>query len=309
MIGLFASRETTMTHVPVMAGEILRLVDAQPGHVLVDLTVGAGGHARAFLEATAPTGRLLGSDRDEAALLLAEAALADLGSRVELVHADSVSRLQELARRDVLVDVVLLDLGVSSMQLDEAQRGFSLRADGPLDMRMDRRQSESAADLVNRLSLDELVGLLQDEGQVPRARRLAEAIVERRRTRPFRSTGDLRELVERVGSRRGGRVHPATQVFQALRIAVNRELTLLSEALPLALERLRPGGHLAVLSFHSGEDRIVKYAFRQFRERGLAELLTPRGVTASPAELRLNRRSRSARLRVIRRLPGTGAGA
>lgn len=289
-----------MSHVPVMAGEFLRLVGAGPGQLLVDLTVGAGGHSRAFLEASAPTGRVLASDRDEQALALAEASLAPFAQRVQFQHGDAHSRLLALAAASVRADVVLVDLGVSSMQLDEADRGFSLRADGPLDMRMDRRNERTAADLVNGLPEAELASLFAELGEMPKSFRLAAAIVERRRRRPFRTTGDLRELVERHGPR-GGRLHPATRVFQALRMAVNEELPQLRGVLDNALAVLRPGGHLAILSFHSGEDRLVKLAFREARDEGKGELVTPRPVSASSEELRANRRSRSARLRVLRR--------
>ncbi|RKY22669.1 MAG: 16S rRNA (cytosine(1402)-N(4))-methyltransferase [Planctomycetota bacterium] len=294
-------QEALMSHVPVMAGDFLRLVGAAPGQLLVDLTVGAGGHTRAFLEASAPTGQVLASDRDEHALQLAGANLADVAERVQFTHGDCVSRLRSLAADGVRPDVVLLDLGVSSMQLDQPERGFSLRVDAPLDMRMDRSGGETAAELLARVSEDELVTLLRDGGDVRGARRLAAAVVERRARRPFRTTGDLRELIERLAGRAGGRVHPATQAFQALRMAVNAELPLLIEALPLALQLLPPGAHLAVLAFHSGEDRLVKQAFRAASDAGVAELLTKRPVQAGRDEVRANRRARSAKLRVLRR--------
>ncbi len=305
MIAFLKPREAPMSHVPVMAGEVMDLIGASPGQLLVDLTVGAGGHAQAFLDATGPTGRVIGCDRDPEALALAELRLASFGSRVEFLHGDSSRCLDELAQRGVRPDAILLDLGVSSMQLDEVERGFSLREDGPLDMRMDPGEPITAADLVNESSSDELVRVLRELGEEPRADRLARAIVERRRRRPFRTTGDLRELVELTLRRSGGRIHPATRLFQALRMEVNRELPLLEQSLPRALERLVPGGHLAVLAFHSGEDRVVKRVFRAEAEAGRAELITPKPRTPGRDELRVNRRSRSARLRVLRRvLPG-----
>ena len=291
-----------MSHVPVMAGEVLQLIEASTGQLLVDLTVGAGGHSRAFLDATAPGGQVHACDRDHEALSLAEVNLAAYPDRVEFHHGDSVECLERLIKRGVQADAVLMELGVSSMQLDEEDRGFSLREDGPLDMRMNRTDERTAADVVNRASADELEVALRDLGGEPRARRIVEAIVERRKTRPFRSTGDLRDLVERALRRRGGRIHPATKTFQAIRMLVNRELELLERSLPLSLDVLRPGGYVAFLSFHSGEDRLVKYAFRELASEGKGELVMRKGMTASMAEQRSNRRSRSARLRVLRKL-------
>jgi 16S rRNA (cytosine1402-N4)-methyltransferase len=299
--------EAVMGHVPVMAGEFLRLVDAGPEQLLVDLTVGAGGHTRAFLDASAPTGRVLGSDRDERALALARESLADLSDRVSLHHADAVTRLGQLADEGVRPDVILMDLGVSSMQLDEPERGFSLRADGPLDMRMDPSTGETAAELLARLSEQELLTLLREAGNVQRAHRVVAAVMERRARRPFRTTGDLRELIEHVAGRSGGKVHPATQVFQALRMAVNDELGQLTQVLELALELLPTGGRLAVIAFHSGEDRLVKHAFRAASDAGRAELITRRPERATRDEVLSNRRSRSARLRVLRRTSDEGS--
>lgn len=291
----------TMSHVPVMAVEVLQLLAASPGHRLVDLTVGAGGHAGAFLRATAPTGTVLGCDRDPHALALAEVNLAEFGPRVEFRRGDSVSVLQGLLREGVQADAVLMDLGVSSMQLDEIDRGFTFREDTRLDMRMDPDQPVTAADLVNSATEAELARVLREYGDEPRAERIAAALVERRRSRPFRTTGDLRTLIETVLKRRGGKVHPATRSFQALRIATNRELELARASLPLALQLLRPGGRLAVISFHSGEDRLVKQAFAELVAAGQASEVTGKPVEPGRDEVRKNRRSRSARLRVLQR--------
>ncbi|MCB9897090.1 MAG: 16S rRNA (cytosine(1402)-N(4))-methyltransferase RsmH [Planctomycetes bacterium] len=290
-----------MSHVPVMAGEVLRNIGAAPGQRMVDLTVGAGGHAGAFLRATAPTGTVVGCDRDREALELAEANLIAFGPRVTLRHGDSASCLRALLAEGVAVDAVLLDLGVSSMQLDEIDRGFTLREDAPLDMRMDASEGRTAADVVNELPEAELARVLRELGDEPRADRIARALVERRARRPFRTTGDLRDLVEQALHRRGGRIHPATRTFQALRMLVNRELELLVESLPLALRLLRPGGHLAVIAFHSGEDRIVKQWMREAAGRGEGESVSKRPITPEREEQRSNRRSRSARLRVFRK--------
>ncbi len=290
--------EDRRPHVPVMAGSVASLLAPAPDRVLLDLTVGAGGHAEAFLLASAPTGSVVGVDRDPAALELARQRLASHGPRVRLLHADFAGALRQLAGEGLRPDAILMDLGVSSMQLDDPARGFSLREDALLDMRMDPRGDLTAADVLNRSGEAELARILREFGDEPAAARLARAFVARRRERPFRTTGDLRELVEAVLGRRGGKVHPATRTFQALRIAVNGELDQLRAALPLALERLAPGGRLAVLSFHSGEDRLVKEFFARAAREG-HRLLTPRPEVADREEQRRNRRSRSARLRAL----------
>jgi len=283
-----------------MAVEMPAWLGAAPGHVLVDLTVGGGGHAAGWLRATAPTGTVVASDRDASALALARRELAPFGERVRWLHGTAPECLARLADEGLGADAILLDLGLSSMQLDDPGRGFSLRDDGPLDMRMDRGQELTAADLLNTASPQELERALREWGGEPAASRVVRAIVARRATRPFRSTGDLRTVVESALGHRGGRIHPATRTFQGLRIAVNRELELLEQALPLARALLAPGGRLAVLSFHSGEDRLVKQAFRAAEREG-DELLTPKAVVPGREEIRINPRSRSARLRVLRR--------
>jgi 16S rRNA (cytosine1402-N4)-methyltransferase len=287
-------------HVPVMAAEVMELLNPQAGQLLVDLTVGAGGHTQFFLEATAPTGRVIAADRDKEALALAEQNLADVldvSERVSYQHGDSRTVLNDLLKRGVAPDAILLDLGVSSMQMDDEERGFSLREDGPLDMRMDASQKITAADIVNRTRPDRLENLLREEGDEHRSRPIVAAIVARRKVRRFRTTGDLRVVIETVLRSKGGRIHPATKTFQALRIATNTELGLLRASIPLALECLAPGGRLAIIAFHSGEDRIVKHDFRAFAKEGWGAVLTPKPLSADRAEIRRNRRSRSARLR------------
>jgi 16S rRNA (cytosine1402-N4)-methyltransferase len=286
----------------VMAGEVMALLGATPGHFLADLTVGAGGHAAAFLRATAPTGTVCGCDRDRHALELARARLADegLAARATFEHGTFPECLQRLAAGDRRPDAVLIDLGVSSMQLDDPGRGFSLRADGPLDMRMDPSRGETAAHFLQHARESQLVEAFGELGGEPAAQRIARAVVERRAQRPFRSTGDLRSFIEATLGRRGGKIHPATRAFQGLRMVVNRELSLLQEALPLALSVLADGGRLAVISFHSGEDRIVKSFMLEASAAG-HELLTRKPVQPSREECRTNRRSRSARLRVLRK--------
>lgn len=300
MIVATPETESAMNHVPVMAGEVMDLVEVASCGSLLDLTVGAGGHVLAFMARSAPTAKVIACDRDAVALDLARAALRDHADRVRFLHGDSETCCRALLEEGATVQAALLDLGVSSMQLDDEDRGFSLRVDAPLDMRMDKGEERTAGDIVNGSSAEELERILREWGDEPRARRVAEAIVARRRRRPIRTTGDLRVVVEEALGRRGGRIHPATRVFQGLRMAVNREEALLRATLPLAHQLLGPGGRLAVIAFHSGEDRVVKEFMRE-RERAGDRLLTKRPVTPDAAERRGNRRSRSARLRVLAR--------
>lgn len=295
-----AMTDTPARHLPVMAAEVVALLGSAPGHVLADLTVGAGGHAGQFLRATAPTGRVIGSDRDETALALARERLAEFGDRVSLTHADWPAALERLEVDDVRPDAILMDIGVSSMQMDDPERGFSLREDGPLDMRMDRSVGGTAADFLNGAKESEIEMALAAWGEEPHAAKISRAIVRRRRERPFRTTGDLRTVIEAALGRRFGRIHPATRTFQALRMAVNREMALLEAAVPAAIERLAPGGCLALICFHSGEDRVVKHLFRE-AARQVGDLVTKKPVRATREERSANRRSRSARLRVFRK--------
>ena len=289
-----------MPHIPVMAGEWVKLVCPTSTHILLDLTVGAGGHAGAFLAASAPTGRVIGCDRDLDALEEAQEALSSEGGRVEFRHEDFLTALSRLQKEAIRPDTILMDLGVSSMQLDRQERGFSLREDDILDMRMDQSRGRTASDFLNHSPSEDIEHALCEWGGEPRGRRVAEAIVRRRKERPFRTTGDLRCLIEEVLRRRGGRVHPATRTFQGIRIAVNDEMNQLMKALPQAVALLPLGGTLAVIAFHSGEDRIVK-DFMEAAEQQGEQLLTKRAVVSGARERRVNRRSRSARLRVLMR--------
>jgi 16S rRNA (cytosine1402-N4)-methyltransferase len=302
-------------HVPVLYNVVLSALRPAPGCRLVDGTLGAGGHAWGLLEASAPDGELLGLDRDPAALRIAAERLKPFGQRVLLRQASfaEVSAAIEAVGWSQ-VDGVLLDLGMSSMQLDDPQRGFSFQQDGPLDMRFDPSASETAADLVNNLQAGELADLLARFGEEPRARRVAQAIVA---ARPITTTRKLADVVARASGYKGGRTHPATRTFQALRIAVNDELEAVVQGLGQAMGCLRPGGRLAVISFHSLEDRAVK----QFMRRESTTCLCPprqpactcghsaslKEITRSPIrpeddEVRHNPRARSARLRVAERL-------
>ncbi|HEY8550149.1 MAG TPA: 16S rRNA (cytosine(1402)-N(4))-methyltransferase RsmH [Vicinamibacterales bacterium] len=290
-------------HVPVMVAEALAWLAPARGGLFVDCTVGLGGHTRALLEAGAT--RVIGFDRDREALAEAETALAIFGSRVELVHADYRDLEAVLDARGIgEVDGMLADLGVSSLQLDSGERGFSFRADAPLDMRMDRSQGRTAADLVREATESELADAIFGYGEERYSRRIARAIVRAREEGAIATTGQLAEIVRRAVPRRGyQRIDPATRTFQALRIWVNRELEGLDRFLERAAGRLRPGAALVVITFHSLEDRIVKHTLRALaRERGLVTVLTPKPMVASEAEVAANPRARSAKLRAVRRV-------
>jgi len=257
------------THRPVMVAEILEALDARPGAVLLDGTVGTGGHALAWLEATAPDGRVIGLDRDPEALARARERLAPFSGRVRLLHGDwrKAPGILEDAGEGT-PDAILLDLGIGTHQVDDPGRGFSFRHDAPLDMRFDRTSpGPTAAELLRRTPEPELARIFLEYGEERAARRLAHRIVEARRRDPIETTGDLARLVrETLGTRRAGRIDPATRVFQALRIAVNRELSGMDRALEGLVGMLAPGGRIAVLSYHSLEDRVVKRTLRALAE-------------------------------------------
>ena len=290
-------------HEPVMVAEVLEHLAPARGGVFVDCTVGYGGHTRAMLHAGAS--RVIGLDRDPDALREAGAALASEESRIELVHSD-YRRLDEIldARGITGVDGILADLGVSSMQLDEAGRGFSFRRDEPLDMRMDRTSGLTAAEMIRDADERTLADVIYEFGEERHARRIARAIVEARDRSAVDSTGRLAEVVRRAVPRKGySRIDPATRTFQAIRIWVNRELEGLDVFLTQAARRLRPGGRMAVIAFHSLEDRIVKHTLRSLQATGDIGLTirTKRPVVPSEAEVERNPRARSAKLRVAER--------
>ncbi|WP_322512281.1 16S rRNA (cytosine(1402)-N(4))-methyltransferase RsmH [Chloroflexus sp.] len=294
-------------HTPVLLAEVVAALAPRPGGRYLDATVGGGGHALAVLQAAQPGGMLLGIDADPDALAATAERLAEAGLRQQAVlRHGSFADLAALATEAgfTAVDGILFDLGVSSYQLDTPERGFSFAADGPLDMRLDPTQGLTAADLVNRLSERELADILFQYGEEHAARRIARAIVERRRAQPFQRTADLAAVVARAVGGRHGRIHPATRTFQALRIAVNQELDRLAVALPQAVALLAPGGRLAVISFHSLEDRIVKQFLRTEAagETPRLALITKKPVVASDAEVAANPRARSAKLRVAARV-------
>ncbi len=301
---------------------MLELLRPQSGGLYIDGTVGAGGHSAGILAASAPDGRLLAIDRDPEALAFARDRLAAAGDRVTYVTASYADMAAHAAGLGfAAVDGVLLDLGLSSRQLADEERGFSFQQDGPLDMRYDRRRGPTAADLVNGLSEAELAEMFWRNAEAPHSRRIGPAIVA---ARPLRRTGELATVVAGAAGRGRARGrHPATQVFQALRIAVNGELDAVAAGLDAAAAVLRPGGRLAVISFHSLEDRLVKRTMRAWTRdcvcpprqpictcdaRATFRLIGRRAVKPSAAEVQANPRSRSARLRVAERLATAGAG-
>jgi 16S rRNA (cytosine1402-N4)-methyltransferase len=302
-------------HTPVLYQQVLSALQPRAGGRYIDGTLGAGGHAAGLLRASSPDGELLGLDRDPAALEAAERRLAEFTGRVHLRRA-SFTDLKAEARRQGWgeVDGVVLDLGLSSLQLAQAERGFSFRSEGPLDMRFDPDQSLTADEIVNGWEEHELADILLRYGEEPHARRLARAIVA---ARPLRSTRSLAEVVARQARARRSTIHPATRVFQALRIAVNGELEALEAALPDAVSVLAPRGRLAVISFHSLEDRIVKRFYqRESRDclcpprqpvctcghRATLRTVSRRPIRPEPEEVGRNPRARSAKLRVAERL-------
>ena len=281
-------------HTSVLFEEVLAWLQPRGGvgFSAIDCTVGAGGHSFGLLDHSSPDGRLVGLDADPAALSLARARLAPFGERATLLQAN-FAELSALGLAPV--NAIVFDLGLSSMQLESSGRGFSFRADEPLDMRFDPNSTgPTAAELLNTLSEDELVRIFRQYGEEMRARRIARELIRRR---PLTYTGDV---VAAFGPARG-RIHPATRTFQALRIAVNDELHALESGLDAAIVLLKPGGRVAVISFHSLEDRIVKWRFRQWADEERARVLTRKPVQPSESERQRNARARSAKLRVVER--------
>jgi 16S rRNA (cytosine1402-N4)-methyltransferase len=297
-------------HIPVLVGEVLLSLRPQAQAVYVDATLGEGGHAEALLRASVPSGRVIGIDRDAEVLEVARQRLASFGSRVDLVHghaAELRNILEVLGAAQV--DAILFDLGVSSYQLETAARGFSFAREGPLDMRMDRTAEPTAATLVNTLGEWELANVIMRYGEGRWARRIARAILRARRHAPLQTTQDLAAIITQVipPSARPPRIHPATRTFQALRIAVNEELSKLEESLNVAIACLRLGGRLCVIAYHSLEDRIVKRTFQAYANSSetatpRVRLLTRKPVICTLAERQVNPRARSAKLRVLERV-------
>jgi 16S rRNA (cytosine1402-N4)-methyltransferase len=300
-----------------MEAEVVAALRPGPASLMADGTVGGGGHAAALLRASAPTGRLVGCDRDGMAVEAATARLSEFAGRFEIRRRNFAEWADWVAAESC--DGVLLDLGVSSPQIDLPERGFSFQEDGPLDARMDQRQELTAAKLINEAAAEELAGIFWRYGNEEQSRRVARAIVREREKGPLERTRQLAELIERISPRAGRKTHPATKVFQALRMAVNDELGSLERGLAAAVRILKPGGRLAVISFHSVEDRVVKEFGRRLSrdyewpgEVDVPELRRPRpplmrwvwrkALKPGEAELRDNPRSRSAQCRVLEKL-------
>jgi 16S rRNA (cytosine1402-N4)-methyltransferase len=292
--------ESRFGHIPVLVREAIEYLAVQPDGIYIDATLGAGGHAEEILRRLG-RGRLLGLDRDPQALEVARERLAGFGEKLTMLHGnfaeiDALHAASGLPR----VDGVLADLGVSSLQLGDASRGFSFSLPGPLDMRMDPISDTTAADIVNRTGERDLADLIYELGEERHSRRIARAIVK---ARPYRTTTELAQVVTRAIPSRAGlhQIHPATRTFLALRLAVNRELENLEQFLDRVLLVLRPGGRVVILSFHSLEDRRVKHAFQRWRREGRARLLTRKVVRPTEEEVRANPRARSVKLRAAAR--------
>lgn len=292
--------EVVLQHEPVMVKEVVAFLDPHPGDTIVDATIGCGGHARPILERIRPAGRLVGMDQDEDAVRCARESLKEFSDSLFLVHENFAHMEKALNGLGIeKVDGILFDLGVSSMQLDTGQRGFSIKYDAPLDMRMDRRAVVTAFDLVNTLPFEELSRILKVYGEERFHARIARAIIERRKRGPIQSTGELAETVLRAQPPHSfKKIHPATRTFQAFRIAVNNELDSLDISFRAAAGFLNPGSRVCVLTYHSLEDRIAKRAFRSFEGEGVLRRITKKPLRPSQDELAKNPRSRSAKLRV-----------
>ncbi len=301
------------THVPVLLAEVLTALQPEPGEVVADCTLGYGAHAAAFLERTAPDGLLFGFDVDAQQLERTRGRLADFGDRVRLTRGNFAGLHKVLTPEMPGFDVVFADLGVSSMQIDDPRRGFSYKHDGPLDMRMDDRIDRTAADLLATIEVEALAEALRRLANEPDHLRIARRVAEVRSTRLLMSTWDLVRLVfeakglsirqwKRQHRRHPGERHPAARTFQALRIMVNDELGCLAQLLRIAPSCLNPGGRIGIISFHSGEDRLVEESFRQGLADGLYEAVSERAITPGIRERRDNPRSRSAKLRWARRV-------
>ncbi|MCX5683001.1 MAG: 16S rRNA (cytosine(1402)-N(4))-methyltransferase RsmH [Planctomycetota bacterium] len=300
--------DPTVGHVPVLLAETLEQLAPRPGKTILDGTAGGGGHAMALLDRLRPGGRLILLDRDQEAL---ERLMARVGRSddVRYFHANFCDFDEALTQAgEERVDGILLDLGISSLQLADPERGFSFDHPGPLDMRLDRTDPFTADEIVNQWPAERLVDIFSRYGDQPFARRIAAAIVRARENGPLGRTDELAEIVRSAlpPAARHGRIHPATRVFQAIRIAVNQELQSLERFFDKVFDHLKPGGRVAVIAFHSGEDRIVKTRLREAVRAGRARLSVAKPITPTPAEVNANPRSRSARMRVAEAVAPTG---
>lgn len=289
-------------HIPVLVEEVMTFLRCEPGRTYVDATLGGGGHASEILKRTAPDGVVIGMEWDEDALSEARNTLMPFGDRVKIFRENFI-HLPDLMKAES-VDGILLDLGLSSIQLEKEERGFSFKGEGPLDMRMDQRMNHTAAFLVNGLSSEELEDILFHYGEERWAKRIARAIVQEREREPIGTTQTLRKIVHRAIPRRFHfrRIDPATRTFQAFRIRVNEELDNLGKILETGWKILKRGGRICIISFHSLEDRMVKETFRRLEKQGEMRILTKKPVTPSEEEQTRNPRSRSAKLRCAERV-------
>ena len=289
-------------HVPVMPDEVLEWLNLAEGMTVLDGTLGLGGHSSLIAQCLGESGRLVGLDRDENAIAQATLRLESAPCRVDICHYRYSEMLQALAELGLSgVDGILLDIGVSSMQLDRAERGFSFMRDGPLDMRMDTSTGVTAADIIMNYSEEELARIFYEYGEERFSRKIANMIVVWRKQGRIESTLQLAEIIEKAVPRRG-RIHPATRSFQGLRIEVNQELRELEEGIEAAVAALNPGGRFVLITFHSLEDRIAKYRMRELAEKGLVRLTRKKVVKPAYEECRVNRRARSAKLRVLEKI-------
>ncbi len=295
----------TVYHTPVLVREVIEFLKCRPGGIYLDCTLGEGGHTEEILRASAPDGRVIGLDRDLQSIEQARERLAAFGSRVVFHHENFVHLDAVLDREAVQeVDGILFDLGVSSVQLEIGDRGFSFLKDGPLDMRMDQTKGKTASELIHQLSESELTRIFQEYGEERWAKKISRFIVQERARASITRTSHLTELILKAIPKRGhfARIHPATRVFQALRIAVNDELSNLRLAMEVAIRRLKSTGRLCIISFHSLEDRIVKHGFRDWEKQGQIRVITKRPVMAGEEERMFNPRCRSAKLRAAERV-------
>ena len=294
-------------HVPVMLQEVLDYLKLTPGQIIVDATLGTGGHSLEILKRITPGGRLIGIDRDENSLNICRQRLAEFKENTELVHANFADIDQVLANLGIdKIDGIVFDLGISSYQLQDAQRGFSFQQEGPLDMRLDKSSYISAYDLINNLNENEISQMLWNFGQERWHNRIAHLLVQERKSEPISTTKQLANLVMRAIPHRYRRsyyrIHPATRTFQAVRIAVNRELEILENAIKKAVDLLRKQARICVISFHSLEDRVIKHTFRALAADGLIDIVTAKPLTPGFGEIEVNPSSRSSKFRVAERI-------
>ncbi len=297
----------TNLHIPVMLGEIIDYLKLSCGQTIVDATLGTAGHSLEILKRITPGGRLIGIDRDQDSLVIARQRLSEFKNNCEFVHSNFVDLDKVLEKLGIAkIDGIVFDLGISSYQLKDAQRGFSFQEEGPLDMRLDRSSYISAYDLVNNLNEDEISHMLWNFGQERWHNRIARLLVSERRNEPITTTKQLANLVMRAIPYRYRksyyRIHPATRTFQAIRIAVNRELEILEEAIKKAVANLKKQASICVISFHSLEDRVIKHTFRALKSEGLIDIITAKPLTPMDSEIQLNPSSRSSKLRVAQRI-------